>query len=127
MSRTTDSLSILYANGQVQTWDLNTKVPDGKGSKLRGGGKVAEPKLAWETTVELGITVGMTLTTGLDGEGAVLARGPDSSLIVVTTAGKDTVSHDTGPDVERVLYSSNGKLLTVNKAGVFATSESGGI
>jgi elongator complex protein 1 len=122
MSHSTDSLSILYANGLVQTWELNTKVPDGKGSKLRGGGKVAEPKLVKETTVELGKMVGMALTSGNNGQVAVLARGVDSSLI--TETGDKGSAHDIGVDVERVLYSSNGKLLWVNKAGSFVTGES---
>jgi elongator complex protein 1 len=122
MSHSTDSLSILYANGSVQTWELNTKVPDGKGSKLRGGGKVAEPKLVKETTVELGKTVGMALTSGNNGRVAVLARGVESS--VITETGDQGSAHDIGVDVERVLYSSNGKLLSVNKAGSFVTGES---
>jgi elongator complex protein 1 len=121
MSHSTDSLSILNANGSVQTWELNTKVPDGKGSKLRGGGKVAEPKLVKETTVELGKTVGMALTSGNNGQVAVLARGADSSVIIET--GEEGGVRDIGVDVERVLYSSNGKLLSVNKAGFFVTSE----
>jgi elongator complex protein 1 len=123
MSHTTDSLAILYANGLVQTWELNTKVPDGKGSKLRGGGKVAEPKLASEMTVDLGSMVGTALTVGSGGEYAVLARGLKTSTIIASTAGKEPVSHAVESDVERVLYGPNGRLISVTKAGTFATGQ----
>ena len=52
-STTEDALVILYADGSVQCWDLNTKLPDPKaGSRLRGGGKVADPQLRWTQRLE---------------------------------------------------------------------------
>jgi elongator complex protein 1 len=125
MSNTTDSLSILYRNGLVQVWDLNTRVPDRKGSKLRGGGKVAEPKLAWEQTASLEGLVGMSIAFGQEGQVAVLAHGLENTRVVTMTQGRDAVVKEVEADVERVLYSSNGQLLLVNKAGAFRLGKSG--
>ena len=119
MSNTTDSLSILYRNGLVQVWDLNTRVPDRKGSKLRGGGKVAEPKLAWEQTTKLEGLVGMSIAIGQEGQVAVLASGLGKTQVVTMAQGSEGVAKEVDPDVERVLYSSNSQLLLVNKAGAF--------
>jgi len=119
MSDTTDSLSILYRNGLVQVWDLNTRVPDRKGSKLRGGGKVAEPKLAWEQTVKMDGLVGMSLTMGQEGRVAVLASGPGKTQITTLANGQDNTVQEADANVERVLFSSDGRLLSLNKAGAF--------
>jgi elongator complex protein 1 len=55
LSHTEDALAVLYRNGLVQIWDLNTRIPEPKGgSKLRGGGKVAEPKLRVERRMTIG-------------------------------------------------------------------------
>ena len=119
MSDTTDSLSILYRNGLVQVWDLNTRVPDRKGSKLRGGGKVAEPKLAWEQTAQMDGLVGMSLAIGQQGQVAVLASGAGKTQIVNLANGQENAVQEADASVERVLFSSDGRLLSLNKAGGF--------
>lgn len=124
MSHTSDSLAILYANGLVQTWELNTKVPDGKGSKLRGGGKVSEPRIASETTVDLRSMIGTALTLGQGGEVAVLARGMKQSAIIASIANEGPSFHSMGTNVDRVLYGYDGKLLTVDKAGILGKGQS---
>lgn len=121
MSNITDSLSILYRNGLVQVWDLNTRVPDRKGSKLRGGGKVAEPKLAWEQSTQMDGLVGMSLTMGTEGQIAVLATGPEKAQIITVTKGQEDVVQvqDADAGLERILFGSEGRLLAINKAGNF--------
>jgi len=130
MSDSTDSLSILYRNGLLQVWDLNTRVPDRKGSKLRGGGKVAEPKLTWEQTTRSEGLVGMGLAMGQKGQVAVLASGAGRTQVITVASGQEEVIQDAEADVERVLFSSDGTLLSINKAGAirhgvlfFPTSE----
>jgi elongator complex protein 1 len=124
MSSTTDSLSVLYDNGLVQVWDLNTRVPDGKGSKLRGGGKVAEPKLAWEKIAQLNGTVSMSTAIGQEGQVAVLATWPEASRVVLVAKDQTDVIQEADGDVERVLYSSDGRLLSINKSGAFRIGQS---
>jgi elongator complex protein 1 len=119
MSDITDSLSVLYRNGLVQVWDLNTRVPDRKGSKLRGGGKVAEPKLAWEQSAQMDGLVGMSLAIGQEGQVAVLASGASKTQIFTLTNGQEIAVQEADANVERVLFSSDGRLLSLNKAGAF--------
>jgi elongator complex protein 1 len=119
MSNTTDSLSVLYRNGLVQVWDLNTRVPDRKGSKLRGGGKVAEPKLAWEQTAQLDGLVGMSLAIGQEGQIAILASGAEGTKLITMANGQEDNVQQAEADVERVLFSSDERLLSINKAGGF--------
>jgi elongator complex protein 1 len=119
MSNTTDSLSVLYRNGLVQVWDLNTRVPDRKGSKLRGGGKVAEPKLAWEQTAQLDGLVGMSLAIGQEGQIAILASGAEGTKVITMANGQEDNVQQAEADVERVLFSSDERLLSINKAGGF--------
>lgn len=48
MSPNEDALAVLFASGRVQVWDLGIRLPEAGASRLRAGGKVAEPKLRWE-------------------------------------------------------------------------------
>lgn len=48
MSPTEDALGVLFASGRVQVWDLGTRLPEAGQSRLRAGGKPAEPKPRWE-------------------------------------------------------------------------------
>jgi elongator complex protein 1 len=123
MSDITDSLSVLYRNGLVQVWDLNTRVPDRKGSKLRGGGKVAEPKIAWEQTAQMDGLVGMSLAIGQEGQVAVLASGAGKTHIVTLANGQENAVQEADANVERLLFSSDGRLLSLNKAGAFRIGE----
>ena len=80
---------------------------------------MAEPKLAWEQTTKLEGLVGMSIAIGQEGQVAVLASGSDKTHVVTMTQGSEGVAKEVDPDVERVLYSSNGQLLLINKAGAF--------
>lgn len=123
MSSYTDSLAILYRGGYVQIWDLNTKVPDKKGSKLRGGGKVAEPKLRSETALSLDGTAGRSLAIGPEGQMVVLSS--DSARTLVTIAGVDgeDETSEVEPTAERVLFSSNGKAIIAHSNGTYTICE----
>lgn len=82
-----DSLAVVFVDGKVQVWDLNTKLPDPKsGSRLRGGGKVAEPRLSWEGDVKPengGLSIGKQIAF-VKGEVAVLFWSEDDGSLVVT-------------------------------------------
>lgn len=123
MSNTTDSLGVLYRNGLVQVWDLNTRVPDRKGSKLRGGGKVAEPKLSWEQTAKMDGLLGMSLAMGPDGQVAVLASGAGKTQVVTMTTGQENAIQDEDADLERIIFSSDGRLIYIKRAGDYRLGE----
>lgn len=123
MSNNTDSLSVLFRNGLVQVWDLNTKVPDKKGSKLRGGGKVAEPKLRWERAIPLDGTSGRSLAMGPEEQIAILSSDTERALVTLTKGDDESESFEVEPTTERVLFSSDSRPLVVHNNGSFALRE----
>lgn len=124
MSSYTDSLAVLYRGGLVQIWDLNTKVPDQKGSKLRGGGKVAEPQMRSETQLSLGGTIGRSLALGSNGEVTVLSSDSERTLVTVTSKDGKSESSEVEPTAERVLFSSNGKVIIAHSNATYAICKS---
>ncbi|WVR09089.1 hypothetical protein IAU60_006151 [Kwoniella sp. DSM 27419] len=116
MSDVDDSLAVLLSDGSVQVWDLNTRLPDSKsGSRLRGGGKVADPKSSFSARVEgEQIQLVKHIALGPDGQIGVLAwvdgsDGPVTSVSIIRE--KERGSPVTmGADVERLIWTSSGLM-----------------
>ncbi|WVQ93259.1 hypothetical protein IAU59_000325 [Kwoniella sp. CBS 9459] len=124
MSDSTDSLAILYSDGMVQVWDLNTRLPDPKsGSKLRGGGKVAEPSLRDSTTLKVeGKRAYKQIALGPEGKVAVLSWTDHTGKIgcrvnVVDGKEEDEEVAELESDVERLLWTPEGELLVFTAEG----------
>lgn len=84
MSPAEDALAILYGTGLVQVWDLGTRLPEAGESRLRAGGKVAEPKLRWEQDLAPSSeSIAKQVCLGGDGRVAALfwGDGPDGSVL----------------------------------------------
>ncbi|KIR40475.1 elongator complex protein 1 [Cryptococcus deuterogattii Ram5] len=74
LSNWDDTAAAVFANGHVIVWKLNTRLPGPKGSKLRGGGQVAEPVMDFERRkVGDGGRVFRNLALGPGGKVAVLS------------------------------------------------------
>lgn len=123
LSNHTDSLAVLFQGGLLQVWDLHTRVPDKKGSRIRGGGKVAEPTLRWERKVSLQGTTGRSIALGPEEQIAVLASDSERSLVTLLLGDKSE-SVEVEPTAERILYSPNGKPIVIHSNGSFAICES---
>ncbi|WOO84954.1 Elongator complex protein 1 [Vanrija pseudolonga] len=122
VSPSDDSLAVLYASGLVQVWDLNVRLPEAGTSRLRHGGKVAEPKLRWEQS--LAPTDGEFIAkrvclsgTGQvaalffgDGEGGALLRTADANEVLSTSKML--------PCVEHILWEAEAGWLVVEREGV---------
>ncbi len=115
-----DAIAVLFANGEVQVRDLSTRLPDPKaGSRLRGGGKVAEPKLDWEADFAPR-TGGLPKQAAIGRDGrAVLfwtegPNGPASALISINTKGER---------FEIVLDRNINRLVSVEKGWLVLDAE----
>jgi elongator complex protein 1 len=123
VSDTDDALSVGFADGTVQVWDLNTRLPGPKGSKLRGGGKVAEPQLCWEGRIEAtGRLVVKQVAMGQGHEVAVLCWGRDVDgqalgRVMVMDDGQVMRAETVEVNVERVLWSEAEGWLILNSEG----------
>ncbi|KAK8843352.1 hypothetical protein IAR55_007009 [Kwoniella newhampshirensis] len=126
LSHTEDSAALLFSDGLVQVWDLNTRLPDPKsGSRLRGGGKVAEPKLRYGST--LGLTQGQKsvhkqITMGPKGKAAIISwiekEGENGCRVNIVSENKDDEEElDVENDVERLLWTAEGELLVFGADG----------
>nr|XP_019009784.1 elongator complex protein 1 [Kwoniella pini CBS 10737]OCF48565.1 elongator complex protein 1 [Kwoniella pini CBS 10737] len=122
LSDSTDSLSILFADGLVQVWDLNTRLPDPKlGSRLRGGGKVAEPKLKHSTTVSSAEkNLVKQIAIGPNGKVAILSwsekDGSAKTLISIVEEKEETETEELEDDIERLLWAGE-ELLALTAQG----------
>lgn len=124
LSSSDDTAAALFANGHVMVWKLNTRLPGPKGSKLRRGGKVAEPVLDFETKVGgrqrlfrnlalgpggkvavLSLAIGHTTTTGHCGRVNVFGKGEQDEEMEVESG------------VERILWTDQGSILVLNGQG----------
>lgn len=123
-SPTSDALAVLFQNGLVQLWDLNTRLPDKKGSKLRGGGRVAEPQLRWEKTLERSEANPKSLTIDSAGEIWVLCtvtkEATHSEALAVQLEG--THQSSLSCNTERILASGS-QVWALEADGTFQTSE----
>ncbi|WRT69010.1 uncharacterized protein IL334_005992 [Kwoniella shivajii] len=122
LSDITDSLSVLFADGLVQVWDLNTRLPDpSSGSRLRGGGKVAEPKIRYSKTLTGEKRVVKQLAIGPEGKVAILSwaekNGVAECRIEIVDEKEDTEVIELEDDVERLLWTGEGGLLVLNTEG----------
>ena len=102
-----DSLAVLFADGKAQVWDLNTRLPDPKsGSRLRGGGKVAEPKLSWEVIVkpEKGLFVAKQVAFANGEVAALFWSDQDGSLVTISKDGQVAVPTKFPVGAERLAW-----------------------
>ncbi|WWD21132.1 hypothetical protein CI109_105613 [Kwoniella shandongensis] len=126
LSHIEDSAAILFSDGLVQVWDLNTRLPDPKsGSRLRGGGKVAEPKLRYSSTItatQLNKAVPKQVALGPKGKTAVISwvdkDGANGCRVNIVSEDKeDEEELDVEHDVERLLWTAEGELLVFGADG----------
>ncbi|OCF72658.1 elongator complex protein 1 [Kwoniella mangroviensis CBS 8886] len=130
LSDTTDSLAVLFSDGLVQVWDLNTRLPDPKsGSRLRGGGKVAEPKLRYSTNLRAeGKRLVKQLAFGPNGKVAVLSwaekEGSIGCQVNVVDEKEETEVENLEGDIERLLWTGEGELLVLTAEGQLTSGKS---
>ncbi|OWZ30446.1 elongator complex protein 1, partial [Cryptococcus neoformans AD2-60a] len=129
LSNWQDTAAAVFTNGQVMVWKLDTRLPEprpeagpGSGSKLKRGGKVAEPVVVLEKKVE-GKRVIRNLALGPRGKVAVLSLalavdGTDQGGRVNVFGGEGEQGEDeeveVESDVERILWTDQGNILVLN-------------
>jgi elongator complex protein 1 len=104
-----DALAVLLRDGRVQLWDLHTRLPGPKGSKLRGGGKVAEPALRWEKWLEMEGKVIKQVALGKEGV-AVLSWSQQGGRVDIFSEEENRES-SVAMNVTKVLWSERGWLI----------------
>lgn len=118
-----DTAAAVFANGHVSVWKLNTRLPGPKGSKLRGGGKVAEPVMDLERKVGDGERVFRNLALGPGGKVAVLSLAVGRSTteqcgrVNVFGKGEQDEEMEVESGVERILWTDQGSILVLNGQG----------
>ncbi|KAL0247662.1 hypothetical protein I308_103739 [Cryptococcus tetragattii IND107] len=126
LSNWDDTAAAVFANGHVMVWKLNTRLPGPKGSKLRGGGKVAEPVMDFERKVGDGERVFRNLALGPGGKVAVLslaavrpagATTEQSGRVNVFGKGVQDEEIEVESGVERILWTDKGSILVLNGQG----------
>ena len=95
LSPVEDKLAVLFSDGTAQIWTLHTRLPRPEaGSRLRGGGKVAEPRICWEGCLApRGTVIPKQVAIGRDGEIAALfwVETPDNvacALVTISLEGR---------------------------------------
>nr|XP_018259126.1 elongator complex protein 1 [Kwoniella dejecticola CBS 10117]OBR81284.1 elongator complex protein 1 [Kwoniella dejecticola CBS 10117] len=122
LSDSSDSLAVLFSDGLVHVWDLNTRLPDPKsGSRLRGGGKVAEPKLRYSTQIpQDGKRLVKQIAVGPNGKVAVLSwseqNGTAKSVVHVVDEKEEIESENLEDEAERLLWAED-ELLVLTAQG----------
>lgn len=82
-----DALAVLFSSGLVQVWDLGTRLPEAGQSRLRGGGKPAEPKLRWEQrAAPEGHFIAKQVCLSGNGDVAALFWTSDDALLRIANA-----------------------------------------
>lgn len=124
-SSSQDSLAVVFSDGKVQVWDLNTRLPDPKsGSRLRGGGKVAEPKLSWEADLapEQGCFIAKQIAFGEAGVAVLFWTEKEDSLMVPARDGRKGVAQPLPIGAEQLIWGVEpGRWL--NLAGGISSGE----
>lgn len=84
-----DELAVILYDGTAQIWTLHTRIPYPEaGSRLRGGGKVADPQKRWEGCLApQGAAIPKQVAIGRGGEIAALfwVEGTDDTACVLAT------------------------------------------
>ncbi|KIY33719.1 elongator complex protein 1, partial [Cryptococcus gattii E566] len=126
LSNWDDTAAAMLPNGHVMVWKLNTRLPGPKGSKLRGGGKVAEPVMDFERKVGDGERVFRNLALGPGGKVAVLSLAvgdttttEQSGRVNVFGKGEQDEEMVVESGVERILWTDQGSILVLNGQGRF--------
>jgi elongator complex protein 1 len=109
VSNDEDALAVLLRDGRVQLWDLHTRLPGPKGSKLRGGGKVAEPVLRWEKRLEMEGKVVKQVGLGEEGV-AVLSWSQQGGKVDILSEAESRES-SVAANAIKVLWSERGWLI----------------
>lgn len=124
LSNWDDTAAAVLPNGHVMVWKLNTRLPGPKGSKLRGGGKVAEPVMDFERKVGDGERVFRNLALGPGGKVAVLSLAVGDTTTTeqngrVNVFGKGEQDEEMVVEsgVERILWTDQGSILVLNGQG----------
>ncbi|WVQ90021.1 hypothetical protein IAS59_003797 [Cryptococcus gattii] len=124
LSNWDDTAAAVLPNGHVMVWKLNTRLPGPKGSKLRGGGKVAEPVMDFERKVGDGERVFRNLALGPGGKVAVLSLAvgdttttEQSGRVNVFGKGEQDEEMVVESGVERILWTDQGSILVLNGQG----------
>lgn len=118
-----DALAVVFGDGRIQVWDLNTRIPD-KGSSARGAPS-AQPKLRSERTLELGGAVVKAVALGREDEVAVLGYSlTGGSQIFLSSADGKQEQRDVEGDIERLLWSSEKGWLVLDTDGMLRTGTS---
>lgn len=115
-----DALAVLLRDGRVQLWDLHTRLPGPKGSKLRGGGKVAEPVLRWEKRLEMEGKVVKQVAMGEEGV-AVLSWSQQGGKMDILSE-EDSRESSVPANAIKVLWSERGWLI-LEAEGTLRTRE----
>ena len=123
-----DAVAVIYNDGMAQIWDLNTRLPGPTaGSRLRGGGKVAEPKVRWQRSlVPEGSSIPKQVALGRSEQLAALfwtdSSGAQGSILVIADRNANReIRWNT--EVDRVLRSKSGWFV-LNASGSFEIGES---
>lgn len=119
LSHNSDSLATLLHDGSVQVWDLNTRLPGPKGSRLRGGGKAAEPVLRWEGRIEAEVGILKQICMDDEGRVAVLSTAQHGSggVLIRLEEGKQVAKFDMDQEAERLVWDSTIKWGVLDREG----------
>lgn len=124
-SNTEDALAVLLADGTVQVWDLNTKIPDPKsGSKLRGGGKVADPIMRSTTQLKVdGKAIPKQIGMGQEEFAALFWTEGSGAVVVVARQSGDVDYIPVDGGAERLLWAGESGWLVLDRDGVLKSGE----
>ena len=127
-SPVSDSIAVLYRDGETAVWDLNTRLPSSSQSpKSGGGGKAAEPSLRWSGSlgVDAEIWIPHGIIFGDETIGCVFASrlGDSASRLVCNSLVDDgdggLETHNVSSSVERLLWSgSSGWMFLDYQSGL---------
>jgi len=122
MSPSEDALAAIFRSGLVQVWDLGTRLPEAGKSRLRAGGKPAEPKLRWEQRMAPeGEFIAKQVCLAGNGEVAALFWGNGVDGEVIRIANANEVWH------EESLLACSQHVLWEKEAGWLIAERGGNI
>jgi elongator complex protein 1 len=122
-SHNTDALAVLLSDGSVQVWDLNTRLPGPKGSRLRGGGKVAEPVLRWEARIKADSRIVKRACMDDEGRVAVLCSQDSAGVLVRLEDGKQVAEFHLDEEAERIVWGAEIKWAVLDQRGTLLQCE----